>query len=165
MSELSLYRKAALRDYFTKYCYLLEGRGRVLYFFFAKINTYAEAYSFQRENTIIILIYIVTVPIAMTWEYIMEESEAIVIRDFNLKSIFRLYISVFTLMASLCLQSYSRSFSRILPFNRFETQLGTLTIIKTFFDFSGSAIRVFAWDMDPIEQFDAYQLLFLATFA
>jgi len=43
--------------------------------------------------------------------------------------------------------------------------MGTMTIIKTFFDFSGSGIRVAAWDMDPIDQFDAYQLLFLATFS
>jgi len=72
-----------------------------LYLFYRKINTFAEAHSFQRENTIIIIFYIVTVPIAMTWEYIMEETDAIVIRDFNLKSIFRLYISVYTFAASL----------------------------------------------------------------
>ena len=101
----------------------------------------------------------------MTMEYIMEETDAIVIRDFNLKSIFRLYISLFTFYASLCLTSFSRSFSRILPFNQFERMLGTMTIIKTFFDFSGSAIRVAAWDMDPIDEFDAYQLLFLTTFS
>ncbi|CAI2359437.1 unnamed protein product [Moneuplotes crassus] len=165
MSEYGLIQKTLLRDYFVKYCYLLEGRGRILYFFFLKIKTYAEAYSFQRENTLVILIYIITVPIAMTAEYIMEETDAIVIRDFNLKSVFRVYILVFTFLASLCMMSYSRSFNRIVPFNKFETILSTLTIIKTFFDFSGSAIRIAAWDMDPINEFDAYNLIFLATFA
>jgi len=40
-----------------------------------------------------------------------------------------------------------------------------MVVIKTFFDLSGSVIRVAAWDMDPIDEFDAYQLLFLTTFA
>lgn len=165
MDEYGIYDKFMVRDYCSKYCYLLEGRGRIFYFFYYKLNTFAEAYSFHRENQIIVIMYIITVPIAMIIEYIMEEAGAIKIEDFNLKSIFRIYIIAFTFVAALCLQSFSRSFSGILPFENFENEISSMAIIKTFFDWSGSAIRLFSFDMTPIEAFDAYQLIFLATFA
>jgi hypothetical protein len=95
----------------------------------------------------------------------MEESGAITIQDFNMKSVFRIYILVFTFFAALCLQSFSRSFQRLLPFENFENEISTMVTIKTFFDWSGSVIRLFAFDMSPIGEFDAYQLLFMATFS
>lgn len=131
MGELSLYDGIMLRDLYAKYCYLLQGRGRVLYFCYRPINTYAEAYSFQRENTVIIFFYILTVPVIMIMEYILEQTDAIEIGDdFNFKSLFRAYIVVFTFWATTTLQSFSRSFSDILPFINFERQLGTFIIMK-----------------------------------
>ena len=165
MTELPIYRQISLRDYFVKYCYLVEGKGRIFYFCYRNINTYAEAHSFQRENAIIIFMYILTVPAIMLCEYILEQTETIMIGDFNLKSVFRLYIFVYTFWATTTLQSFSRSFNDILPFNTFERYVGTFVIIKTFFDYSGSAIRFFNIKFEPLDAFDTYQLLFSCVFS
>ena len=119
-----------IRDLYAKYCYLLQGNGKIFYFCNKSINTFADAHSFQRENRIIIFVYIFTVPIIMIFEYILEQTGTIVIADFNLKSVFRIYILVFSFGSNVCLQSFSRSFRNILPFINFEQNLGAFAIIK-----------------------------------
>jgi hypothetical protein len=130
MNELSYTEKVYLRHLAAKYWYLIEGKGKVLYFFNWSINSYADAHSFQRDNFLIILFYILTVPLVMIFEYILEQTNGIEIGDFNLKSVFRVYIMVYTFWASTTLQSFSRSFSSILPFVNFERQLGTFLILR-----------------------------------
>lgn len=71
----------------------------------------------------------------MIFEYILQQTDKIMISDFNLRSIFRAYILIYTFIATSCLQSFAKSFSGLLPFINFDRQLSTLVYIKTFFDY------------------------------
>lgn len=57
MKEITQYKKLSVKVEYAKYCYLLEGRGRVMYFWFRAINNHDEADEFQRQNTIIMIFY------------------------------------------------------------------------------------------------------------
>ena len=165
MHEAGFFSKIRIRDLYVKHAYYIQGSGRIFYFFTRKIFTYAEAYSFQQENSYIIYLYILTVPIMMIWEYILNQTETIKVGDFNLKSLFRVYILVYTFIATTCLQSFAKSFEKILPFIKFDMQLSTLVYIKTFFDYWGSLVRVTSMTLEDYDDFDTYQLLFVSIFS
>ena len=135
MNETTMCAKIGLRDMYVKHAYYIQGHGKTMLFFKRTITDYAEAHSFQRENSKIIYFYILTVPIIMIWEYILQKSGTIMVGGFNLRAVFRLYIFLYTFIATTCLQTFAKSFSQILPFINFDRQLSSLVYIKTFFDF------------------------------
>ncbi|CAI2363158.1 unnamed protein product [Moneuplotes crassus] len=165
MTELEVFDRLEIRNYFMKYCYLLEGRSRALYFCSFNIKTYAEAHSFVRESMIILFIYITTVPIAMIVEVGIGAANPTGSGELSFKSSIRIYIMVITTIASVCLRNFCSSFSRILPFNNFGIILMSLAQIKLFFDFSGSILKASAWRLGEINELDTYRLIFMSTFA
>jgi len=130
MTELSFYEKIRLTNLYVKYWYLLQSKGRVLYFCYRPIKSYKEASEFQKSNIRTVWFYIITVPIMMFIEYALDEADAIKIGSFNLKILFRGYILSMTLMASLTLNSYARSFTDILPFAKFHNQIRSFVMMK-----------------------------------
>jgi len=165
MSELGFVEKFRLRDMYAWYWYILEGSGRVLYFWYRPINTYEEAHQFQRQNTIIIVIYWITIPIAFLIEYILDEADAIDIGEFDTRIVTRGYIIILTICSSITLQSFSRSFNDILPFENFERRQYSMTVINTFYDLSSTLIRIMDFSFGPINNTDTYTLLFVTVFS
>ena len=165
MDEYSLLKQIDVKGLYTKYWYLLEGRGRVYYFFHKSIYNFAEAHSFHRENNLIIWGYMLTVPIVTICEYILQVTGTITIQDFNLKSVFRVYILAMSFWASVTIQSFSRSFYKIMPFSHFEAQLTTMVSIKTGFDITSSVLRLQSFTIGPYGEFETFQLVFVAAFS
>ena len=91
MKELSWFKGIRVRDYYWKYWYLLEGKAKVFYYFDVNINSFAEAYTFQRDNTVIVFWYILTVPLVLILETSLNRLDAIKIEGFNLSSLFSGY--------------------------------------------------------------------------
>ena len=84
---------------------------------------------------------------------------------FNLKSVFRVYVLVMSFWASVTIQSFARSFYSIMPFSKFERQLTTMAAIKTGFDVTSSVLRLISFKVEPFDDFETFQLVFVGLFS
>lgn len=130
-----------------------------------KLNSFEQAYRFQKRNTLVHDIYVITVPLVQIIEYILVETDNYKFGKFKITYISRVYIMVFTITMLVFLQSFSMSFNKILPFVPFKKQIQTVLLMQGMYNLIGSIIRLVDAEIGPYDGFETYQLLFICVYS
>lgn len=112
-------------------------------------------------NSIVIVIYVVTVPIAQIAEFVLEEVDELERDDFSLAIFFRAYILILTILSVIYIQSFAQSFRNILPFVPFKSQLSSIILLGGLYNVVGAIIRFIEAEIGDYDEYESYQLLFI----
>ena len=165
MNDLILCKRTEVLDYYTAYWYLIEGSGRVWWWWNKQFDNFDRAYEFQRNNTVIIGLYLFTMPTVNIIEYIVEKADTMKVGDFSFTVLTRLYILVITVVSIMYMQSFSDSFKKIIPFIDFKNQLATICLWQFFSSLVGGILRTSQAEVGPYDEFDTYQILYIWVFS
>ena len=126
-----------------------------------ELDSFEKAYSFNKHNTFAIGLYFLTFPLVNLVEYIVEKTETMKIGDFSFTLLTRLYVLVITLFMIFYIESFVRSFTRILPFVPMKNQIGTVMITVGVSSLLGGILRTSQAEVGPYDEFETYQLLYI----
>ena len=145
--------------------YLLETKARFWIWCNIKINNFDKAVRFQRWNSLLLGIYIASVPIVQFIEYMLQVSNSLQSGNFSGKYITRIYIIIFTFVAIIFIQSIVLSFKTILPFVNFKIEMPVILGLQALFNIIGFIVRVSSPEFSVYSQFESYQLVFVVVFS
>lgn len=163
--DLILCKRTEILDYYTTYWYLLEGGGKVWWCKTRKFKDFKEAFSFQRNNTVVLGIYMFSIPIVAMIEYIIEKTESMKVGNFSFLFITSLYIFAITITAVIYINSFARSFDKILPFMKFKQQLMSISLCQSFSSLVELIVKSSTSEFGPYSEFSSYILLYIWVYS
>ena len=146
--------------------YYLEGYGRSCIWCRTKINSYKHAYRFHTwRNAVPMILYALMVPLSNIAEYSAQENGKFAHRKTNIVITTRGFITILTIFVIIQVQSFAKSFEKILPFLKLNIILRSFCLLHTFYNVVGAIIRVSQPTVDPYSQYETYLLLFVWIFS
>ena len=165
MNDMAWCQRSRMTDQFVALCYYLERKGKLFCCWHRKIATFKQALEFQFMNSLVIAIYVFTVPIVQLLEYILEETDNLEGDGFFFGILTRLYILLATIICIIFIQSFSRGFPTTLPFVDFKLQLMSILLLQGSFNILGAIIRITQATIGDYSKFESYQLLFICVYS
>ena len=135
-NDITGWRRFSTADSYIALWYYLEGVARIHICWRRKMPTYKAAYRFHSwRNTFSMFLFIWTVPLANTIDYILEKNNMLNGGKINFVIITRGYIFFATTSIMIKMQSFVLSFKKILPFiDLNKIQVSLLSLLGNYYD-------------------------------